>query len=259
MEISLNPINPRPPRLSPELRDDGGQAINSIHTHMNIKQIFDAGADQYDRQRRMVIPCFNDFYQTAIDLIPFSGPDSFTFLDLGAGTGLLTASIISVFPNATATLMDLSEKMLEKAQGRFSLNKRVNFLIWDYSHSTLPEEYNLIVSAMSIHHLSDDEKKSLYQRVFDALKFEGIFINADLVKGETDKTEKIYHDMWMNWIHKAGLSEHELSEIIDRMQYDKPSSLSDQLQWLKEIGFQDVDCYYKYFNFAVYSGRKVSS
>jgi len=223
---------------------------------MSIKEIFDAGADQYDRQRRMVIPCFNDFYQTAIDLIPFNGSDSFKFLDLGAGTGLLTAFIISVFPNATVTLMDLSEKMLEKARERFSSNKRVNFLIWDYSHSTLPEEYNLIVSAMSIHHLSDNEKKSLYQRAFDALKREGAFINADLVKGETDNIEQKYHDMWMNWIQEAGLSEHELSGIIDRMKYDKPSLISDQLQWLREIGFQDVDCYYKYFNFAVYSGRK---
>jgi len=228
----------------------------SISHGGSIKQSFDAGADKYDRQRRMIIPCFNDFYQTAIDLIPFSSSDSFRLLDLGAGTGLLTALIISVFSNATATLMDLSEKMLEKARERFSLNNRINFLIWDYSHSTLPEEYNLIVSAMSIHHLSDDEKKSLYQRVFDALKSEGIFINADLVKGETDKTEQKYHDMWMNWIHEAGLSKDELSEIIDRMQYDKPSSLTIQLRWLKEIGFQDVDCYYKYFNFAVYSGRK---
>ena len=226
---------------------------------MSIKEIFNAGADQYDRQRQMVIPCFNDFYQTAIDLIPFSSSDSFRLLDLGAGTGLLTASIISIFPNATATLMDLSEKMLEKAQERFSSNKRVNFLVWDYSHSQFPDEYQVITSAMSIHHLLDDEKKLLYQRVFDALKCEGIFINADLVKGETDKTEQIYRDMWMNWIHEAGLSKHELSEIIDRMQYDKPSSLSVHLQWLKEIGFQDVDCYYKYFNFAVYSGRKVSS
>jgi tRNA (cmo5U34)-methyltransferase len=228
----------------------------SISHRKSIKQSFDAGADQYDRQRRMVIPCFNDFYQTAIDLIPFSNFDSFRLLDLGAGTGLLTASIISVFPNATATLMDLSEKMLEKAQERFSSNKRINFLVWDYAHSPLPEEYHVIASAMSIHHLLDDEKKSLYQRVFDALKYNGIFINADLVKGETDKTEQIYHDMWMNWIQEAGLSKHELSGIIDRMQYDKPSSLSDQLQWLREIGFQDVDCYYKYFNFAVYSGRK---
>jgi len=223
---------------------------------MSIKEIFDAGADQYDRQRRMVIPCFNDFYQTAIDLIPFNGTDSFTFLDLGAGTGLLTAFIISSFPNATVTLMDLSEKMLEKARERLSLNKRVNFLIWDYSHSTLPEEYDLIVSAMSIHHLSDNEKKSLYQRVFDALKFEGAFINADLVKGETDQVEQKYQDTWMNWIKEAGLSKNELLKIIDRMRYDRPSSLNIQLQWLKEIGFSNVDCYYKYFNFAVYSGRK---
>jgi len=223
---------------------------------MSIKEIFDAGADQYDRQRRMVIPCFNDFYQTAIDLIPFNGTDSFTFLDLGAGTGLLTAFIISAFPNATVTLMDLSEKMLEKARERFSLNKRVNFLVWDYSHSTLPEEYNLIVSAMSIHHLSDNEKKSLYQRVFDALKREGAFINADLVKGETDQVEQKYQDTWMNWIKETGLSKNELLKIIDRMRYDRPSSLNIQLQWLKEIGFSNVDCYYKYFNFAVYSGRK---
>ena len=118
-----------------------------------MQALFDEGADRYDQQRRRVIPCFNDFYQTAIDLIPFLTIDSFSFVDLGAGTGLLTASIISAFPNATATLMDVSEKMLEKARGRFSSNKRVNFLIWDYSHSTLPGEYNLIVSAMSIDHL----------------------------------------------------------------------------------------------------------
>jgi len=233
--------------------------INSTNTNMSIKELFDAGADQYDQQRRMIIPCFNDFYQTAIDLIPFNGSDSFKFLDLGAGTGLLTAFIISVFPNATVTLMDLSEKMLEKARERFSSNKRVNFLIWDYSHSTLPEEYDLIVSAMSIHHLTDNEKKLLYQRAFDALKREGAFINADLVKGETDNIEQKYHDMWMNWIQETGLSKNELLKIIDRMQYDRPSSLNIQLQWLKEIGFSDVDCYYKYFNFAVYSGRKVSS
>jgi len=249
MEIALNPIN----HLNPI---NSTNPINIINTNMSIKEIFDTGADQYDRQRRKIIPCFNAFYQTAIDLIPFNVIDSFTFLDLGAGTGLLTAFIISAFPNATVTLMDLSEKMLEKAQERFSLNKRVNFLIWDYSHSTLPGEYDLIVSAMSIHHLSDNEKKSLYQKVFDALKREGAFINADLVKGETDKIEQKYQDMWMNWIKEAGLSKNELLKIIDRMRYDRPSSLNIQLEWLKEIGFSDLDCYYKYYNFAVYSGRK---
>jgi tRNA (cmo5U34)-methyltransferase len=223
---------------------------------MSTSQLFDAGADQYDRQRRIVIPCFNDFYQTAIDLIPFNTSDFFAFLDLGAGTGLLTAFIINAFPNATATLIDLSDKMLEKARERFSSKKRVSFLTQDYAHAPLPQNHDLIVSAMSIHHLSENEKQSLYQRVFDALKCEGVFINADLVKGDTDKIEKKYQDTWMKWIKQAGLSGNELVKIIDRMQYDTPSSLIIQLQWLREIGFEDVDCYYKYFNFAVYSGKK---
>ena len=175
-----------------------------------MRALFDKGVDRYDQQRRRVIPCFNDFYQAVIDLIPFLNIDSFSFLDLGAGTGLLTASIISAFPNATATLIDVSEKMLEKARERFSSDKRVHFLIGDYSHSTLPGEYNLIVSAMSIHHLLDREKKSLYQRVSDALKCKGVFINADLVKGETARIEQKYQDIWMNWLRKTDLSKDGL-------------------------------------------------
>jgi len=59
------------------------------------KSLFDAGADKYDQQRIMVIPCFNDFYQTTVNLVPFNRDESFTFLDLGAGTGLLTSFIVN--------------------------------------------------------------------------------------------------------------------------------------------------------------------
>ena len=223
---------------------------------MGAKILFDAGADKYDQQRRMVIPCFNDFYQTAVNLIPFDRTDSFTFLDLGAGTGLLASFIINLFPNAEGTLIDVSEKMMEKAMERFSSNKRIGFLESDYSNNPLPGQYDLIVSAMSIHHLSDEEKKLLYQRVYDGLTHRGIFINADLAKGETVNTERNYQAIWMDWIKEAGLGEKELSGIIERMGYDRPSLLGDQLQWLKNIGFLDVDCYYKYYNFAVFSGVK---
>ncbi|MEA3361020.1 MAG: class I SAM-dependent methyltransferase [Thermodesulfobacteriota bacterium] len=223
---------------------------------MGAKILFDAGVDKYDQQRSMVIPCFNDFYQTAVNLIPFDRPDSFTFLDLGAGTGLLASFIINLFPDAKGTLIDVSEKMMGKAMERFSSNKRISFLESDYSNNPLPGQYDLIVSAMSIHHLSDEEKKLLYQRVYDGLTNRGVFINADLAKGETVNTERNYQTMWMDWIKEAGLGEEELSGIIERMGYDRPSLLGDQLQWLKNIGFLDVDCYYKYYNFAVFSGVK---
>jgi len=223
---------------------------------MSVEELFDQGADRYDRQRRKVIPCFNDFYQTVIDLIPFGESQGFRFLDLGAGTGLLTEFILKTFPNVTATMIDLSERMLEKAKERFSSNKRVHFLTRDYAHAPLPQSQDLVVSAMSIHHLTDQEKKLLYERVFKALNTEGVFINADLVKGETDSIEQRYQDRWLRWIQRAGLQKTELSGIIDRMGYDMPSTLMLNLQWLREAGFRDVDCSYKYYNFAVFSGQR---
>ena len=224
---------------------------------MSGEELFDQGADRYDRQRRKVIPCFNDFYQTVIDLVPFDDSQGFTFLDLGAGTGLLTEFLLKGFPNATATLIDLSEKMLEKARERFSSNKRVGFLTQDYARAQLPQGRDLIVSAMSIHHLTDQGKRLLYERAFEALNPGGVFINADLVKGETETIERRYHDRWIRWIQEAGLEGAELSGILERMRCDRPSTLMLNLQWLHEAGFRDVDCSYKYYNFAVVSGKRI--
>ena len=83
---------------------------------MTVKEIFDEGAAQYDAQRRKVIPCFDDLYDTAIELIPFKGEETFTALDLGAGTGLLTSLTLKKFSKAQLTVVDISEKMLEKAR-----------------------------------------------------------------------------------------------------------------------------------------------
>ena len=132
---------------------------------MTVKKIFDAGALKYDRNRRKVIPCFDDFYKTLIRLIPFESDEKFTVLDLGAGTGLVTALIFNIFQEAVVSLLDVSGKMLEKAKERFKGKDNVQFHVMDYDTSPLPGKYNLIVSAMSIHHLEDSDKKRLFQKI----------------------------------------------------------------------------------------------
>lgn len=223
---------------------------------MKIKEIFDSGAAQYDEQRRKVIPHFDDFYKTAMDLIPFHPSDAFSVLDLGAGTGLLTALIMNNFPNANATVLDISEKMLAKAKQRFKGNNRVRFCAMDYARSPLPGEFDLIVSAMSIHHLHDSDKRLLFKKIIGALFPDGRFIHAELVKGTTDFTEEIYQQMWLKHLNTTDLTEDQLSVIFERMSYDRTTHLDIQMKWLHEAGFTDVDCFYKYYNFAVYAGRK---
>jgi len=117
----------------------------------------------------------------------------------------------------------------------------------------------VIVSAMSIHHLDDVGKKRLFEKIFHALAPGGAFIHAELVKGESEETERIHQSVWKNHLDESGLSRETLSQIYERMSYDKTARLSSQLEWLRSAGFADVDCFYKYFNFAVYAGRRSSS
>ena len=85
---------------------------------------------------------------------------------------------------------------------------------------------------------------------------EGVFINADQVLGPHPPSEEEYQQNWMEKIHLGSLSESEKKIILDRMKLDNPASLEDNLEWLEEIGYRDVDVYYKYYNFVVFYGKK---
>ncbi len=224
---------------------------------MYNKNIFDTGVMRYDMNRQKIIPNFDIFYQTVVELIPFKPGESFSFLDIGAGTGLLTELILNVFPKAYATLIDSSQQMLSIARQRFADQPNVNFFIMDYSENSLSGAYNAVISAMSIHHLSHEDKAKLIKKVYAILKPGGVFINADLAKGATDALEENYQQHWKDYIDQADLSSNEIDLIRERMRWDLPASMDYQLTWMKDAGFVDVDCFYKYFNFIVYFGKKI--
>jgi tRNA (cmo5U34)-methyltransferase len=223
---------------------------------LDIKTHFDAGAADYDGKRRNVIYCFDHFYSILIELIPFAINDRFSFLDLGAGTGLVSSLILERFPNTEAHVLDMSENMLSKARERFAQNSNVHFYIQDYAQRPIPGSYQLIVSAMSIHHLPDAAKQELIQKIFDALTPNGHFINADLAHGSTEATEMIYQKRWQDHLETIGLEDDELSQIRKRMALDQPAPLEHQLKWMRQTGFENVDCFFKHYNFVVYSGKK---
>lgn len=223
---------------------------------MTVKRLFDSGALKYDANRRKVIYCFDDFYGTLLELIPFEAGDRFSFLDLGAGTGLVSLLILEKFPDAEAHLLDISEKMLEKARERFVGKDNVHFYVDDYDQGELPGNHRLVVSAMSIHHLSDDGKRRLTRRIFDVLQPGGVFVHAELALGTTAASEAVYQKRWLQHLESTDIGNSELSVIYERMSCDRPATLEQQLMWLREAGFEDVDCFFKHYNFCVYSGWK---
>lgn len=223
---------------------------------MRIKEVFNIGAEKYDAARKQLIPCYEEFYSTALKVIPFSKNKELKILDLGAGTGLLTSLIIELYPKAEITLYDISEEMLEKAKLRFKNSSNIKYRVTNYSTESIEGKFDLVVSALSIHHLSDTEKQKLFNNIYLSLNDNGMFINADQCLGDNEYIDRIYKQNWLKEVKENNVTPESLSAATERMKEDKMSTLSDQLKWMEKSGFSNINCWYKNYSFIVYSGCK---
>lgn len=222
----------------------------------NIANQFNAVSDKYDAQRRILIPCFSDYYQTALE-VSEQLPQIKSILDVGAGTGLMSAFFHEKYPNAEITLVDISEKMLDKAKERFEGEDNIQFMQADFAEVDFGEnKYCAIVSGLAIHHLPHELKQLLFKKIFKALKPGGLFINADQVAGETEYIDEINKSTWVTKVKNSPLTENEKESAFERVKLDIFAKLSDQLNWLQDTGFENVNNYYQYYNFVVFAGQK---
>jgi tRNA (cmo5U34)-methyltransferase len=222
-----------------------------------VGALFDGATAGYDRTRRQLVPDFDDFYGTVVDAIPYEEDATIRVLDLGAGTGLLSALIARAFPCARITLADVSPEMLGVARRRFANEPtRFELRVVDYERETLAGGYDAVVSALSIHHLDASGKRKLFRKVYDVLCDGGVFVNADQVLGPTPEIEARYREAWFRQVRERGVSEEDLAAALMRMREDRMSTLDEQKTWLVEAGFLRVDCLYKNYSFAVYGGRR---
>ena len=222
-----------------------------------VRKAFAAGADSYDRARRKLVPCFDDFYRTALELIPFKPDDRFEVLDLGAGTGILSGMIAEAFPKSHLTLFDVTPEMLMIARARLKpLGKRVRFVTADFAAAAQSKSYDAVVSALAIHHLPDSGKRHLFGDVFKYLTPGGAFINADQVAGDGAASDRRSREIWMTRARELKIAERDLEAALERMKQDLPATVGQQLVWMREAGFIEVACSYRNLIFAVLSGIK---
>ncbi|MDO5824910.1 MAG: class I SAM-dependent methyltransferase [Methanosphaera sp.] len=223
--------------------------------HDKIKTAFDNAAKGYDKNRKEIIPHMDIYYQTTVELTKdFKNPK---ILDLGAGTGILTDFLYQLHPNSQITLIDMSTEMLEIARQKFNGLDNFKFVEDNYLTVDFGENYDIIISSLSIHHLSDNKKYELYRKAYDSLNNKGLFINADEVIAPTDTLENLYIEKETNHLLKQDLTDEEVQEILFRRTLDTPSTLDDNLEWLKDIGYANVDVIYKYYRYFILYGQKI--
>ncbi len=227
--------------------------MRSQNMENKVLDAFNKASTDYDKYRKQAIPNMEIYYNTAIKLTQkYENPE---ILDLGAGTGILTQLIHNQHPQSNITLVDLSTEMLKKAKEKFK-NKNFKYIEADYLKHDFKNKYDIIVSSLSIHHLTDKEKQELYKKIYEMLKPNGIFINADQVRGSTEYTEQTYKKQDETHLKKQDIPEEEKEILRNRRKLDKPATLKDTLQWYEEIGYKNVDIYYKYYRYIVIAGEK---
>jgi ubiquinone/menaquinone biosynthesis C-methylase UbiE len=165
-------------------------------------------------------------------------------LDLGTGDGRLLALVKMARPQAQGVALDFSPTMLAAVRKRFADDPSVTVLEHNMENP-LPdlEPFDCVVSSFAIHHLKDDRKVALYSEIFQALAPGGVFCNLEHV---TSPSQVLHED----FLRAMGKSPSE----------DDPSnrcaSAAIQLAWLEQIGFDRVDCYWKWREYALLAGYK---
>jgi tRNA (cmo5U34)-methyltransferase len=222
-----------------------------------VKMKFDSYAEEYNANRRKFIPHFDEFYNSGIDFLDCSNVKP-RVLDLGAGTGLYSHFLLNRYPSAQVTLVDFSEKMLAQARDRFNAhNADITYLCADLSDPSKlglqTGSFDIIISALSIHHFPDDVKRRVYMACGELLKPDGEFLNADEIFGETQALDERLCKLWHDFV-RENTSEQEFTDFLDRTSVDIRTTLSEQLLWMNYAGF-DADCIFKYGVFSVMYGK----
>jgi tRNA (cmo5U34)-methyltransferase len=218
-------------------------------------------ADVIIVERRRTIKLLADIFR-----YHFGERTGLRVLDLGGGDGIITEYLHARYPDNAFTLLDGSVDMLAKARQRLA-GKGVGFIQQTFeAYLDAPPQdqaYDFVFSSNAIHHLDWLGKSRLYAKLYRALAFGGAFVNIDVVKPASERSERWQFAMWEDWMNERLAqiggevgAQDGLPEVAKAKPENKPSGLVEQLMLLRRIGFRDVDCFYKYGVFAMFGGTK---
>ncbi len=225
---------------------------------MTVGQAFDRSVAYYDNWIRTALPGYDAIFAAALDMLPFSNDAPLRVLDLGAGTGLFSQHVVGEFPLAHFTLYDLAPKMLALAAERFrECAGQFEFVEKDFRLLASAEMFDVVISSLSIHHLTANEKRQLFAAIFRSVRTGGVFVNVDQIKAPSPEMQQFYWERWLADVRAKGADEAQIQASIQRRtDYDQDDTLIHQLSWLSDAGFASVDCVYKDFFMGVFYARK---
>ncbi|MFC2027323.1 class I SAM-dependent methyltransferase [Chloroflexota bacterium] len=225
------------------------------HKYLEIADVMIVG-------RKRSLDMLKSFYRYFL-----RGKKTNRILDLGCGDGVLVNELINIDESISAILVDGSNDMLEKAREKLGEARDTHFVNMSFQEliSDKPElgEFELAVSSLAIHHLTLIEKAGLFEYVYSCLVEGGYFVIVDCTRSQAEPVEKWFLELWRERIEErqVGMNveadfESMYEKYTEKEHYSRVDSMETQMNALREVGFREVDCYYKHGLFAMFGGKK---
>lgn len=221
------------------------------------------------------VPAREEQTKTLLQLIPAEHDEEFLVVELASGEGKLAETIMQAFPRCHYIALDGSPAMREQIVQRLvrfqdRLEVRPFEIVEAGWRHELPKQIRCVVSSLCVHHLSDRGKRQLFHDLAPKLARGGALLLADIIKPASERIARLYAQQYDEIVKAQSLAQRgNLSgferfqalrwnyftyDVYDLESIDKPSLLSEQLDWLKEAGFTTVDCFWLQAGHAVYGG-----
>jgi len=236
-----------------------------------------AAATGYDQVASVIHPHYREIQDRILARLPVAREEAFSLVDAGGGSGRLLERILEQYPQSDVINLDQSPAFLglaERRLTRFGDRARCHLVrLQDNWDRFLDERPRYVVSMSAIHHLDRAEKQAFYRRCFVALESDGMLINGDEVRPESDRD---YLDRLQRWaehmqqVMSAGRVPTTMQPTlngwiernVDRFGESKTSgddcheTVAAQLGSLQSSGFIEVEALWYQAMWAVFAGRK---
>jgi tRNA (cmo5U34)-methyltransferase len=223
---------------------------------------------------RAMVPGREEIERTLLDLIPAVPDEPFLGVELGTGSGWLSAAVLREFPKARILGLDGSQEMLRTAAellGHYGNRAELRrFRLEDLSSwaDVLPQAVRVFLSSLVLHHLDGSGKRDLFVRLFDRLEPGGALLFADVMEPRTERARNHFAAAWEEEVRRRSVEiygDERAHEFFVRERWniydhpdpmDKPSTLPEQLRWMEEAGFEGVDVFWTRAGHALLGGYR---
>ena len=223
----------------------------------------------------VAVPGRQEQIEMLLQLVPAAQGEEFRAVELACGEGLLGERLLDRFSHVQLTAFDGSDVMLEAASKRLSrFSDRVEVRKFEFGSEAwlagIQGALRCALSSLAIHHLTDEDKRSLYSRIAERLEPGGALLVSDVVLPDNAMVRRAIVDAWHRIARERS---QELTGSLDTYKRlaaegwgppetdepepgEMPARVRDHLTWLKEAGFKDVDCFWMRGGIAIYGGYR---